>query len=319
MTDYVCLARRFPAKGIEGVLGVPVTSKDEIGGYIKELPVPVEESSVRFVRLTAIPEKSSNHLRAGDVVIKYQGLSERFLDVLRPVETAILNTNYKSGEIDWDLAEEARREAFEKGDWAVSSDSYQVAICDPDGRLAVLRGRRTTPRSLFKYSFAVLLQTDRDKKRVTYDPYMDHTTLPPDKPRWAWSTFRFLHHYIMSNGPIVPNGRFHALKKMLKRHHRISISMPKPGIGPYLRLHTRRTHKHTQEFWKRVRIEYLNDPDSLPTPLAFVASRQTVRWVRLELSDIDDIMKCVEWSEWSDFYDPFHFSPVTHKRNDKWN
>ena len=86
-----------------------------------------------------------------------------------------------------------------------------------------------------------------------------------------------------------------------------------------MRLHTRRTHKHTQEFWKRVRIEYLNDPDSLPTPLAFVASRQTVRWVRLELSDIDDIMKCVEWSEWSDFYDPFHFSPVTHKRNDKWN
>jgi len=319
MTDYVCLARRFPAKGIEGVLGVPVTSKDEIGSYIDELPVPVEESNVRFVRLTAIPEKSSNHLRAGDVVIKYQGLSERFLDVLRPVETAILNTNYKSGEIDWDLAEEARREAFERGGWAVSSDSHQVAICDPDGRLAVLRGSRATPRSLFKYSFAVLLQTDRDKKRVTYDPYMDHMTVPSEKPRWAWATFRFLHHYIMSNGPVVPNGRFHALKKMLKRHHRVCMAMPKPEIGPYLRLHTRRTHKRSQEFWKRVRIEYLNDPDSLPAPLAFVASKQTVRWVRVELSDIDDIMKCVEWPEWSDFYDPFHFSPMTHKRNDKWN
>ena len=50
-----------------------------------------------------------------------------------------------------------------------------------------------------------------------------------------------------------------------------------------------------------------------------MASKQTVRWVRVELSDIDDIMKCVEWPEWSDFYDPFHFSPMTHKRNDKWN
>ena len=319
MTDYVCLARRFPAKGIDGVLGVPVTSSDEIDAYIEKLPVPVEADKVRFVRLTAIPEKSKKHLNEGDIVIKYHGLSERFLDVLRPVETSVMNTNYKSGEVDWKLAEQARKDAFERGDWAVTSDNHQVAISDPGGRLAILRGAHATPRRLFKYSFAVLLQTDRDRRRVTYDPYIGHMTMPSDKPRWAWATFRFLHHYIMSNGPVVPSGRFHDLKKMLIKHHKMAMTMPKPDLGPYLRLHTRRTHKHTQEFWKRVRIEYLNNPNSLPRPLSFVASKQDVRWVRVELSEIDDIMKCVAWPEWSDFHNPFHFSLMTHKRSQSWN
>ena len=129
MTDYVCLARRFPAKGIDGVLGVPVTSPDEIDSYLEELPVPVAADKVRFVRLTAIPEKSQSHLKSGDVVVKYSGLSERFLDVLRPVETASMNTNYKSGEIDWPLAEEAREKAVESALQAASADN--TAMNDP--------------------------------------------------------------------------------------------------------------------------------------------------------------------------------------------
>ena len=320
MTDYVCLARRFPAKGIDGVLGVPVTSPDEIDSYLEELPVPVDADKVRFVRLTAIPEKSQGHLKSGDVVVKYSGLSERFLDVLRPVETASMNTNYKSGEIDWPLAEEARGKALESGEWSLTCDDHQVAICDPSGRLAVLRGAFATPRRLFKYAFAVLLQTERDRRRVTYDPYKGHLSMPSDKPRWAWATFRFLHHYIMSNGPVVPNGQYHQLKKMLKRHHRVSMSLPTPAIGPYLRLHTRRTHKHTQEFWKRAQIEYLKDPDSLPRALSFVASKKgEARWVRVELSEVDEILRCVSWPEWNDCHDPFHFSTFLNHRIAKWN
>ena len=32
MNDFVCLARRFPAVGIDGVLGVPVSSDVEVAG-----------------------------------------------------------------------------------------------------------------------------------------------------------------------------------------------------------------------------------------------------------------------------------------------
>ena len=54
MNDFVCLARRFPAVGIDGVLGVPVSSDVEIDQYIEALPVPVDASKVKFVRLTSI-------------------------------------------------------------------------------------------------------------------------------------------------------------------------------------------------------------------------------------------------------------------------
>ena len=171
MNDFVCLARRFPAVGIDGVLGVPVSSDVEIDQYIEALPVPVDASKVKFVRLTSIPEKSKGHLKADDVVIKYNGLSERFLDVLRPVNTAYYNTGYKSGEIDWDLAKEARTKALESGQWSLTNNRYQVAICDPDGDLAVIRGAHGTSRRLFKYAFAVLLDNDRDLRRIGFDPY----------------------------------------------------------------------------------------------------------------------------------------------------
>ena len=81
MNDFAWLARRFPAVGIEGVLGVPVTSESEIEQYLEALPVPTDEAKVKFVRLTVIPEKSQGHLNPDDVVVKYEGLSERFLDI----------------------------------------------------------------------------------------------------------------------------------------------------------------------------------------------------------------------------------------------
>ena len=158
MNDYVCLARRFPAVGIEGVLGVPVTSESEIDEYLEALPVPTDEAKVKFVRLTAIPEKSQDHLKPDDVVVKYEGLSERFLDILRPVETAYYNTGYQSGDIDWELAEEARSQSFETGKWSITKDGSQIAVSDPDGRLAVLRGSKGTSRTLFKYAYVVYVE-----------------------------------------------------------------------------------------------------------------------------------------------------------------
>ena len=319
MNDYVCLARRFPAAGIDGVLGVPVSSHIEISEYLQALPVPVDETKVKFVRLTAIPEKSKGHLSQNDVVVKYEGLSERFLDILRPVKTAQYNISYKSGEIDWDLAEQARQNAFESQRWALTNDTQQVAICDPEGNLAVLRATKGTSRRLFKYAYSVFLDNHRDKNRVTKNPYKEYTVLPSDKPKWAWSTFKFLHYWIFKNGPVVGKGRWHELKKKLKKHHAAIQQVPTPELGPYLRLHTRRTHPDTQEFWKRCRIQYLDDPEALPIALSFVASKDEVRWVRVLVSDIDDLLKCVDWEEWSDFHDPFHFSTFRDREMSKWN
>lgn len=319
MNDYVCLARRFPAAGIDGVLGVPVSSHIEISEYLQALPVPVDETKVKFVRLTAIPEKSKGHLSQNDVVVKYEGLSERFLDILRPVKTAQFNIGYKSGEIDWDLAEQARQNAFESQGWALTNNCQQVAVCDPEGNLAVLRATKGTSRRLFKYAYSVFLDNYRDKDRITKNPYKEYTVLPSNKPRWAWSTFKFLHYWIFKNGPVVGEGRWHELKKKLKKHHAAIQQVPTPELGPYLRLHTRRTHPKTQEFWKRCRIQYLDDPDSLPVALSFVASKDEVRWVRVLVSDIDDLLRCVDWEEWSDFHDPFHFSTFRDREMAKWN
>jgi len=319
MNDFVCLARRFPAAGIEGVLGVHVSSDEEINQYLEALPVPVDDAKVKFVRLTAIPEKSKSHLRQNDVVIKYDGLSERFLDILRPVKTAHYNTGYQSGETDWELAEQARQKAFETGDWAVTNNSRQIAVCDPEGNLAVVCASKGTARTLFKYAYAVYLDNDRDKERITKNPYKQYSSLPSDKPRWAWSTFKFMHFWLFKHGPVVGKGRWHEFKKKLRKHHSAIQRVPKPEIGPYLRLHTRRTHSRTQEFWKRCRIEYLNDPESIPASLAFVASKNEVRWVRVLVSDIEELFQCVDWDEWSDFADPFHFSTFKNKEMSKWN
>ena len=319
MNDYVCLARRFPSMGIDGVLGVSVTSPSEIEDYLQALPVPVDDDKVKFVRLTSIPEKSKGHLMVNDVVVKYDGLSERFLDILRPVKTAQYNTGYKSGDIDWELAEQARQHAFETGKWSVSNDTYQVAVCDPDGNLAVVRGAKGTSRTLFKYAYAVYLDNERDKRRVTHNPYKQYSSIPSDKPKWAWSTFKFLHYWVFKHGPVVGPGKWHGFKKKLKKHHDAIQRVPTPELGPYLRMHTRRGHRRTQEFWKRCRIEHMKDPESIPRALSFVASKNEVRWVRVLVSEIDDLFKCADWDEWSDLTDPFHFTTFRDKEMNKWN
>tara|TARA_A100001391_G_C5081566_1_gene280094 strand:+ start:116 stop:1075 length:960 start_codon:yes stop_codon:yes gene_type:complete len=319
MNDYVCLARRFPAVGIEGVLGVPVTSESEIEQYLEALPVPTDEAKVKFVRLTVIPEKSQGHLNPDDVVVKYEGLSERFLDILRPVETAYYNTGYQSGDIDWELAEEARSQSFETGKWSITKDANQIAVSDPDGRLAVLRGSKGTSRTLFRYAYAVYLDNHRDQERITADPYKQYKTTPSDKPRWAWSTFKFLHFWIFKHGPVVGKGKWHNFKKTIRKHHAAIQKVPTPELGTYLRLHTRRTHPNTQEFWKRCRIQYLEDPESIPRPLSFVASKDQVRWVRVTVDEIDDLFLCADWEEWSELDDPFHFSTFKNKNMAKWN
>ena len=319
MNDFVCIPRRFPAAGLDGVLGVPVTSNTESESYLSALPVPVDDGKVRFVRLTAIPERSRGHLKVGDVVVKYSGLSERFLDIVRPVKTAVYNTNFRSGDIDWDMAEEARAQALENQKWSLTNDSSQVAICDPEGNLAVLRGSEGTSRGLFKYAYSVYLDTDQDKNRITRNQYQDHYIDPQDKPKWAWSTFRFIHYWILKNGPVVEKGRWHEFKKMVKKHHRFVRSVPVPEIGNYLRLHTRRNNKRAQDFWHRVRVQYLDDPESLPRVLSFVAEKKEVRWVRIELSELEEIMKFAEWPEWSDIADPFYFDTFKNKTMAAWN
>lgn len=319
MNDFVCIPRRFPAAGVDGVLGVPVTNLSEHDSYLSALPVPVDDGKVRFVRLTAIPERSRGHLKVDDVVVKYTGLSERFLDIIRPVKTAVYNTNFRSGEIDWDMAEEARAQALDGQRWALTNDSSQVAICDPEGNLAVLRGSYGTSRGLFKYAYSVYLDTEQDKNRIRRHRYQDHVVDPQDKPRWAWATFKFIHYWIMKNGPVVGSGHWHEFKKMVKKHHSFIQKVPTPELGNYLRLHTRRNNKGSEKFWHRVRVQYLEDPESLPRVLSFVSEKKEVRWVRIETHELEEIMKFAEWPEWSDVCDPFHFSTFRSKSMAAWN
>tara|TARA_R100000329_G_C7477000_1_gene168049 strand:- start:269 stop:460 length:192 start_codon:yes stop_codon:yes gene_type:complete len=63
----------------------------------------------------------------------------------------------------------------------------------------------------------------------------------------------------------------------------------------------------------------MKDPESIPRALSFVASKNEVRWVRVLVSEIDDLFKCADWDEWSDLTDPFHFTTFRDKEMNKWN
>tara|TARA_R100000988_G_C3971754_1_gene151830 strand:+ start:129 stop:1094 length:966 start_codon:yes stop_codon:yes gene_type:complete len=321
MNKYVCLAHRFPAAGIEGVLGVPVQNEDEINDYKRHMLGVVPNQRIRFVRLTSIPDQAKNHLKVGDVVIKYDGLSEKFLDVLRPVETAYLLSKYKAGDIDWEHAEDVRRYSLESFRWQISSDGYQIVICDPHGRLAILRGQHGTPRRLFPTAYCLLQETENDKKLVSDDPYVGRRVSISNKQRCAWATMRFIHHCLFKHGPVVDSSIMYEFKKKIRRHNRVFTDLPKVEFSNFVRLHTRRTHKHSQDFWGRVRKEYLDDPASLPRPLSFIASKRSVRWVRLTMEEVEEVLNYVEWDEWTKFRDPLHFSNVRKKSSGsaEWN
>jgi len=308
MKDYVCLVNRFPAAGIEGVLGLPVDSEAEIATYRSCILPEGSPQGVQFVRLTAIPESAKNHLKPGDIVVKYDGLSEKFLDVLRKVETATMVSKYKTKPIDWEHAEDVRAKSLATGTWQLSSDRYQVAISDPDGRLAVLRAKKGTPRRLFPAAYTILLETEHDKKLASYDPYIERKVGVAHKQRCAWATMRFIHQYLFKHGPDVDSSGLYLFKKRIRVHNRAMLGVPDQEFGRYMRLHTRRTDKLAQNFWRRVRRQYIEDPESLPSSLAFVASKRVVRWVRLEDDEIEKILNYVEWEEWSDLRDPMHFS-----------
>ena len=310
MNKYVCMAHRFPSAGIEGVLGVAVQNEEEIEEYKRYIGGDVSNQRIRFVRLTAVPDHVGKHLKVGDVVIKYEGLSEKFLDILRPVETAYLLSKYKAGDIDWEHAEEVRQYSLETLRWQIATDGYQVAISDPDGRLAVLRANKGMPRRLFPTAYCVLLETEHDKARIADDPYMDRRETVSKRQRCAWATFRFIHHCLFKHGPIVDSSILHEFRKKIKRHNRVYSDLPKVEFSNFLRMHTRRTHKHSQDFWRRARVEYLDDPDSMPRPLSFVASKRSVRWVKLTMEEVEQVLNYVDWDEWNEFRDPMHFSNV---------
>mgnify|MGYP003137602783 FL=1 len=321
MNKYVCLAHRFPAAGIEGVLGVPVQSEAEIEEYRSHMDDVSPNQTIRFVRLTSIPDHANKHLKVGDVVVKYEGLSEKFLDVLRPVETAYLLSKYKAGDIDWEHAEDIRRYSLESFQWQLGSDGYQLAISDPYGRLVVLRAHHGTPRRLFPTAYSILQETENDKKLVADDPYIGRRVSVSHKQKCAWATMRFIHYYLLKYGPIVDSSVLYEFKKKIRRHNRVYSDLPKFEFANFVRLHTRRTHKHSQDFWRRVRVEYLEDPDSLPRPLSFIASKRSVRWVRLTMEEVDQVLNHVEWDEWNEFRDPLHFSNVRNNSSGsaEWN
>lgn len=313
MLRFVCLAKLFPSAGIAGVLGVSVEDPGEIEDYREALGINPSQV-VRFVRLTAIPDHAQPHLKAGDVVCKFDGLSERFLDVLRPVETTYLQSRYQAGEIDWDLAEDVRSLAVEKSCWEIGTDNYQVAISDPSGRLAVLRMKAGSPRKLFRTAYAALKQTKRDRDRLEHKPEVGYLIDPYWKEKCSWATFKFLHKWLFDNGPVVDPKKFYWFSKKLKRHNEIMRGLPLSRLDDHqIRMHTRRRSKHASDFWSRVRRECLLDKDSLPRPLSFVGSKSEIRWVRITLEEAEQVLEYILWPEWPEHKDPIHFSAMNHR------
>jgi hypothetical protein len=313
MVRFVCLAKLFPSVGIVGVLGVSVEDTAEIEDYREALGIDLSQV-VRFVRLTAIPEHAQPHLKAGDVVCKFDGLSERFLDILRRVETTYLQSRYQAGEIDWELAEDVRSLSVEKSSWEIDTDNYQVAISDPSGRLAVLRMKSGSPRKLFRTAYAALQQTKRDRDRIETNPAVGYLIDPNWKEKCAWATFKFLHKWLFDNGPVVDPSRFYLFKKKLRKHNEMMCNLPLSRLDDHqIRMHTRRNNKHSSDFWSRVRREYLVDEDSLPRPLSFVSSKREVRWVRITMEEAEHVLGYIIWPEWAELNDPIHFSALNHK------
>ena len=48
----------------------------------------------------------------------------------------------------------------------------------------------------------------------------------------------------------------------------------------------------------------------MPRPLSFVASKRSVRWVKLTMEEVEQVLNYVDWDEWNEFRDPMHFSNI---------
>lgn len=166
LSKYVCIASYYPAKGVVGVLGLPVTDEGDIAELSEGMPGWEKGRSV-FVRLTTVPAEAEGRLLVGDVVCKHSGLAEDFLDVLRlrqtvhyikpwtsysPARFWIQDTEHRDFLTMQREAEAVRSEALESGSWAIRLSGHLLAICDPQGRLGYLVGLSRWDSSHYLYS-----------------------------------------------------------------------------------------------------------------------------------------------------------------------
>jgi hypothetical protein len=292
MNKFVCVSRLYPARGVPGVLGIAVRNPAEVVKYAEAMSVNIG-SKVLFTRVTSVPEEFADHLFVDDVICKFDGISEEFLDVLRPVQTSVYKSTRYQVSVDWGVAEEVRTKAMMSDRWEVSLSKNQLCIADRRGSLAVtrvicnLRNMLLPAWELFK------------KKR---------TVASEQEIRAVWRTMRWIHGKMMADGPDCSSISWPLLSIQVRTHFDTSRQIPVSTVdNRTCTMMTRQKTKIQRMFWHKIRLIYLEDPNLLPAPFAFIPTKRLVKQIVVTEEEAEQCLEYVDWDEWNSLRPPIAF------------
>lgn len=302
MNKYVCVSRLYPAKGVPGVLGVLVRDEGKIEEYLSALGAG--EVDAMFTRVTSVPEKFSEHLAPEDIICKFKGLSEPYLDVLRPVKTcvywsksnlSVVEDGRWSPSISWDQLEDLRAEAAISGTWKVSITETTLAISDKAGNLAVINS--SASRILIPDGMEIFTRKA--------------TVCRPRGVRLyaSWRTVRWVHKCMFDAADDMESFDMGAFFVLVKRYHELSLRVPHPkiGVNEFYLVFSRA--KRCGTFWERIRREAALGRMEIPEPFLRVTKKwfTRTRSIRLTEQEAEECMDFIRLDDWNKLYPPFTF------------
>ena len=296
---FMCIGSLYPSSGIDGVLGVVVQDQKDIGVYRKAVEA-IDDEKITFVRLTSVPKDAGAWLQSGDVVCKYAGLSEPFLDVLREKVTVIRQTEYRPIPVDWEMIESVRQKSVESNKWRVDASQSQIVVSDPTGRVASASVPKGSVRRMFPGMYMAILESNRDRARVKSRAKASHGFTPIERRAATWMTFRFFHRALMESGGGV-NEHWVKIRNRMKYVYELSLHF---ASASHVRVRTRRTSKYAKQFWSRICQIYLNRPETLPDFMQNAAQRKWKQELYCTLEEFEPALQYTLWDEWKDGYPP---------------
>ena len=292
MNKFVCVSRLYPAKGVPGVLGIAVRDVSEIVKYAEAMSVNIG-SKVLFTRITSVPDEFLEYLFVGDVICKFAGISEEYLDVLRPVETSVYKSTRHPVSIDWDVAEDVRTKAMMSYRWDVSLSKNQLCISDCKGSLAVARVTCNLRKML-------LPAWELFKKK--------RTVASEQEIRAVWRTMRWIHGKMMAAGPDCSSISWPLFSIKIRAHFQTSAQIPVATVdNRTCTMMTRQKTNAQKMFWHKIRLIYLDDPSLLPDPFAFISTKKRVKQIAVTEEEAEQCLAYVDWDEWDTLRPPIAF------------
>ena len=302
MNKYVCVSRLYPVKGVPGVLGVLVRDEGKIEEYLESLGSG--DADAAFTRVTSVPEKFSNHLAVGDIICKFSGLSEPYLDVLRPVKTcvywskdnlSVIEDGRWVPSVSWEQLEDLRADAVISVTWRVSITKETLAISDKLGNLVVINSaisRILIPDGMETFTRKVSL----------HNPY-------GVRPHAAWRTARWVHSSIFDKAEDIESFDMAAFFVLTKRYHELALRVPYPKIGVNEFYLVFSKSKRCGAFWERIRREAALGRMDIPEPLRKVIKRWFIksRLVKVTEYEAEECMNFIHMDDWDKLYPPFTF------------